>query len=71
VAGPQKIGFLNIEGLKNKLGNNDFLALLAACDIFGIAEIWAGFDKFDVGGCISYVKGRGKKPWRLNSLHKG
>jgi hypothetical protein len=50
VGGPLKIGFLNIEGLKNKLGNNDFLALLEAHDIFGIAESWAGFKKFDVRG---------------------
>jgi hypothetical protein len=41
VAGPLKTGFLNTEGLKNTLGNNDFLALLAAHDIFGIAESWA------------------------------
>jgi hypothetical protein len=41
---------LNIEGLKNKLGNNDFSALLAAYDVFGIAVRWAGFEKFDVTG---------------------
>jgi hypothetical protein len=60
VAGPLKIGFLHTEGLKKKLGNNDFLALLEANDIFGIAESWAGFEKLDVRGCISYVKGRGR-----------
>jgi hypothetical protein len=60
VAGPLKIVFLNIEGLRNKLGNNDFLALLAAHDIFGIAESWAGFEKFDVRGYTGYVKGRGR-----------
>jgi hypothetical protein len=60
VAGPLKIYFLNIEGLRNKLGDNDFLALLAAHDIFGIAGSWAGFEKFDVRGYTGYVKGRGR-----------
>jgi hypothetical protein len=60
VAGPPRIGFLDIEGLRNKLGNNDFLALLAAHDVFGITESWAGFEKSDVRGYVGYVKGRGK-----------
>jgi hypothetical protein len=37
-----------------------FLALFEAHDIFGIAESWAGFEKFDVRGKINYVKGRGR-----------
>jgi hypothetical protein len=60
VAGPPRIGFVNTEGLKNKLGNNDFLALPAAHDIFGIPESWTGFEKLDVRGHTCYVKGRSR-----------
>jgi hypothetical protein len=48
---------LCIESLKNKSGNNDFLALLKANGIFGITESWAGFQKFDVRDYISMLKG--------------
>jgi hypothetical protein len=44
VAGLLKMGFLNIEGLRSKLGSSDFLNLLRAHDIFGIAESWAGLE---------------------------
>jgi hypothetical protein len=60
VVGVLKIGFLNIEGLRNKLGTTDFLDLLRAQDILGIAESWAGLETYNISGYTSYFKGRCK-----------
>jgi exonuclease III len=60
VAGVLKIGFLNIEGLQNKLGTTDFLDLLRVQDILGIAESWAGLETYNISGYTSYFKGRCK-----------
>jgi hypothetical protein len=60
VAGVLKIGFLNIEGLRNKLGTTDFLDLLRAQDILGIAESWAGLETYNISGYTSCFRGRCK-----------
>jgi hypothetical protein len=45
VAGTLKIGFFNIEGLRNKLGDTDFLNLLGSQEIRGIVESWAVLER--------------------------
>ena len=49
-AGTLRIGFINIEGLKNKFQHKDFLDLLKINDVFGIAESWAGLEKYEIRG---------------------
>jgi hypothetical protein len=39
VAGLLKIGFLNVEGLRKKVGNKDFFDLLGDHDVFRSAEL--------------------------------
>jgi hypothetical protein len=58
--GVLKIGFLNIEGLRSKLGTIDFLDLLRGLDILGIAESWAGLETYNISGYTSHFKGRGR-----------
>jgi hypothetical protein len=60
VAGSLEIGLKNIEGLKRKINNKDFLDLLKANDIFGLAESWARFETCNIKGYTSYIKGRNK-----------
>jgi hypothetical protein len=81
VAGSCKVGFINIEGLKRKINNNDFLDLLKTNDVFGLVESWAGFEVCNIKGYTSYIKERnkiarfGRNPGRLvvyvkNSISK-
>jgi hypothetical protein len=59
VAGSLKVGFINIEGLKRKINNKDFLDLLKA-NVFGLAESWARFETYNMEGYTRYIKGRNK-----------
>jgi hypothetical protein len=47
-AGTLRIGFINTEGVKNKFQCKDFLDLLKANEVFGIAESWAGSEKCEI-----------------------
>lgn len=72
MAGLLKIGFLNVEGLRKKVGNKDFLDLLGDHDVFRSAELcriwslwgkdqkvaWKEKAKFsrNLGGLVDYVR---------------
>jgi hypothetical protein len=38
----------------------DFLDVLKANDVFGLAENWAGFETYNIKGYTSCIKGRNK-----------
>jgi hypothetical protein len=60
VAGLFRVGFLNVDRLRNKLMTKDFLDLLGCHDIFEIVESWLGLQVCDIKGYTSYSKGRRK-----------
>jgi hypothetical protein len=55
-----RAGFLNVEGLRNKLVTKDFLGLLGCHDIFGTAESRLGLEVCDIKVYTSHLKGRRK-----------
>jgi hypothetical protein len=77
VTGALKIGFLNIEALRNKLGTTNCLDLLRSQDILGIAESWTWLETYNFSGYTSYFKGRcniskfGRNPGGLAVYIKG
>jgi hypothetical protein len=50
VAGVLRVGFINIEELKNKINNKGFLYPLKTNYIFGIAESWTGLNMIAIFG---------------------
>jgi hypothetical protein len=60
VAGSLEVGCINIEGLKRKINNKDFLDLRKTIDVCGLAESWARFEIDNMKGYTSYIKGRNK-----------
>jgi hypothetical protein len=60
VAGSLEVGFINIDGLKRKINNKNFLDLLKTNYAFGLAESSTGFETYNIKGYTSYIKGRNK-----------
>jgi hypothetical protein len=64
-------GFVNTEGLQDKLRNKDFLNLVSFLNILGTAESWAVLRTYKMSGYNSYFKERcntakyGRNPWVL------
>jgi hypothetical protein len=58
VAGQLKISFWNVEGLRSKIRNTNFIDYLTSHDIFGIAEGWMGGEVFAIKGFNSYLRER-------------
>jgi hypothetical protein len=48
---------MNIEGLKCKLQNRDFLDLLEKNEVMFLVESWMGLEKFEIRGNKSSIKG--------------
>jgi hypothetical protein len=53
-----KVAFWNVEGLRSKLENKDFLDFVSDHYIIGVAESWTGPEVFENHRFISYSKGR-------------
>jgi hypothetical protein len=58
VARALTVVFINIEGLKSKINNENFSDLLQTNHVFDLAESWAGFETYNIKGYTSYIKGR-------------